>query len=109
MAMSGKRDHKEIKVQAASGGRKLTLDPIRELTLTLPAKEVESTITCGFQMEWVSGADDKEREFDLTTGGGVGSMYGTFQYQDKRYCFKAEDLIRAFIEAIEADDAKKAK
>ena len=96
----------EIKMEAAeSDGRKITLDPIRELTLTLPATEVESTILCGFQMEWVSGADG-DKEFDLTTGSGVGSGYGTFQYQDKRYCFKAEDLIRAFIAAIEADDAK---
>ena len=34
----------EITVQASKGGRKITLDPIREKVLSILCREVESTI-----------------------------------------------------------------
>ncbi|HEY7415782.1 MAG TPA: hypothetical protein VH593_11360 [Ktedonobacteraceae bacterium] len=46
----------QIKVTAASSnGRKLTLNPIRKRKLRIEAREVESTILCGFQQVWVEG------------------------------------------------------
>jgi hypothetical protein len=89
----------EIRIAAASGGREITLDPIRELRLEVPAREVESTIPCGFQVEWGAGEMGGE-EFCLTVGAGVGSPWLTFADLGKRYCLSAEDLVRAFIEAI---------
>lgn len=94
-----KRDEREIKVTASSGGRRLTLDPIRELPITLTIREVESTIPAGFQMAWVTG-DVNGDELEVSTGSGVGSKYGTIQYQGKRYVFDVNELVENFVAAV---------
>lgn len=96
-----KRSTGEIGCSAASNGRRITLEPIRTLRADLPFREVESTLPCGFRVEWASGDDKGKRLFQLNVGAGCGSRWGTFDYKGKQYCFDVEDLARALMQAIE--------
>lgn len=96
-------DHAELVVRAetiaADGTRTpLTLDG-PELTLAVTVHEVETTIPCGYQVDWISGEDDDGIEFRLGSGAGFGSFYATFQYGDRQFSLDGRDLIRAFVAA----------
>ena len=90
----------EIRVAASVGGRVLTLDPVRLLTLKLEVREVESAIPCGFQVEWAT-ADVRGDELMVCVGAGFGSRWATIRYQDKSYAFSVEDVVSSFLEALE--------
>ena len=93
-----KRVAGEIGVAASVGGRAITLDPIRTFDLTVPMREVESTLPCGLRMEWASG-EHKGEEFQLTSGAGVGSRWLTFSYKGRQYCADVEDIVTATFKA----------
>lgn len=92
----------EVGVQASTGGRQLTLDPIRVIPVTVDVREVESTIPCGFRMGWVDGEADG-KEFDIAAGAGCGSRWLTIKYGDKYFCMDIEDFLQSFIGAVEDD------
>ena len=89
-----------ISVQASSGGKRLTLDPIETHTIELEIHEVESTIPAGFQQLWGS-VDVNGDELELTSGAGVGSQQGTIHFRDKSYVFNSEALVEAFLRKID--------
>lgn len=88
----------EIKVEAASGGRRITLDPIRTFSIPVEVREVESTIPCGFQSVWLTASDEGKDIGNITAGAGVGSKWGTIKVGDRCYCFDAGELLAAVIE-----------
>lgn len=90
----------EILVEASLGGRRLTLDPIRVVTVPLEVREVESTIPCGFQSVW-GEAGEGDRRIELTAGAGMGSRWGTIVFRGKTYCFDANQLINAFVDELD--------
>lgn len=90
-----------ISCQASSGGRRLTLDPIKLLPVKFDLSEVESTIPCGFKQHWAEG-DNEGKKFEITTGAGVGSPYLTFHYEGKEYCAHLNEIVGGIIDAIEA-------
>jgi hypothetical protein len=95
----------EIRVGPVTvGGRQITLDPIRNIPVTFNIREVESTIPCGFQGQWGEGEIDGER-IELNTGGGFGSRWATIHYRGHDYCFKAEELLSAFLDGLAASEA----
>lgn len=93
----------EIKVDAAIGGRRITMDPIRVIDVPLEIREVESNIPAGFQIEWGTADIDGE-ELTLCSGAGMGSRWATIRYRGKSYAFTADQLITAFIEALRRAD-----
>lgn len=95
-----KRDGEPIRVTASVGGRRLTLDPLAEHTLPIQLREVESTIPCGFQIDWVSGEKGDE-EYRVAVGAGMGSEWATIHYKGKEYCFSARSLLDAFFAAVD--------
>lgn len=90
-------------MSASSGGRQITLDPLRLLPITVDVREVESTIPCGFSMEWVTGTHDG-KEFDISAGAGVGSRWLTISYGGRYFCMDIEDFLRAFLDSLETPD-----
>lgn len=82
--MPDRRYQHEIGVEAAVGGRRLTLDPIGEkIPLTaVNTWEVESTIPAGFRQVFISG-ENEEAEIELSSGAGLGSKWLTFNYEPK--------------------------
>jgi len=89
----------EIHVKASVGGRPLTLEPIRVIPVTIEVREVESTIPCGLQIEWVSGTTPDDKPIELTAGAGMGSRWGTIHYGGRGYCFEVNQLLGAFVDA----------
>ena len=64
--------------QAAVNGRRITLGPVMERDpLTIQPVRVESAISAGFRIDWLSGEDEKGMTFNLACGAGVGSPYMT--------------------------------
>lgn len=95
------RNKGEISCRASSNGRECTADSIRDLTLSVPAKQIESSIVCGFRQEHASGLRGK-RKFELMTGAGCGSPWLIFQLEGKDYVIHVQDLIEAFFTAIDS-------
>ena len=78
----------EIKVQAATNGRRITLDPIMERDpLTVEVRRVENSLPAGLRQPWISGTGDDHGggsvHFDLSCGAGVGSPYMILAVQPK--------------------------
>lgn len=86
-------------IRASSNGRELTLDPIQKLTLAVPAKQVESSMPCGFRVEWASG-EHKGEPFEVLCGAGVGSPWMIFKYKGKEYVAEVGDIVGSFFDAI---------
>lgn len=106
--MTDLRDRHEIRVEAAVGGRRLTLDPIREKTIEVSVREVETTIPCGFQVNHVEGQTDEGLDFEFNSGAGMGSRWMTFKYRGHYVAIDVESLIRplvAWIDGVEAEQA----
>jgi hypothetical protein len=86
----------EIRVEALSGGRKITLDPLEERDLKVSARRVESTLAAGFKVGWVDGTLPDGRELEVCVGAGVGSEWLTAHIGDKQYAIS----VRAIIDAL---------
>lgn len=107
------RDNREIGVRASSGGRPITLDPIMETPpLSLERRRVESTIPCGFQIQWFDGSFEREGgtwTFDMAVGAGVGSRWMTICIKDpdgKTFayeCANMAEFTEGWIDAILTD------
>ena len=92
-------------VEASTDGRRLTLDPIRVIPITVEIREVESTIPCGFRQMW--GEVDIDGDvLQVTSGAGVGSEWATIQFRGKDYCFAISDVVASFVEALDATSGR---
>lgn len=61
--------------ETAVGGRRITLDAVLEPhDVVLKARRVESSLSAGFRMDWLSGSADGV-EVNLSCGAGCGSPY----------------------------------
>ena len=89
----------EIGVTASAGGRRITLDPIQLLPITVDVREVESTIPCGFRQAWVDG-EHNGTTFDIAAGAGLGSRWLTIHYGDRYFCMDIEDFLKSFLETL---------
>lgn len=87
----------EIAIEGTSNGRLVTLDPIREKHLSIPVRQVESTLPCGFQQHWAH-VDADGTECDIACGAGVGSKWMTVTIGDRRYCMSVEDIFVAVMQ-----------
>lgn len=85
---------------ASVNGRKLTLDPISRIPITIHVREVESTIPCGFQVNF-GEVDVDGHLFEVTAGAGVGSEWLTFRYKGKQYCFPISEVVGKMLDAID--------
>lgn len=91
----------QISCTAAIGGRPLTLDPIRVLSVPVDVREVESTIPCGLRQSWIDGKDG-DIKLALATGTGCGSQWLTFRYGDRSFCVDITEFVSALIDQIKA-------
>lgn len=80
--------------------RKLTLDPIREIEMTVKIREVESTIAAGFKIEWMSGEEPSIGEYALYAGAGVGSRWLTMHVAGKEYAVDMAEFFQRFIAEV---------
>lgn len=77
-----------MRVEASLGGRRLTLDNVLEglAPLELPRRRVESSIPCGFQVEWMTAEFEREGKpgwtLSLTAGAGFGSRWMVLTVRD---------------------------
>lgn len=103
-----------IGVRASSGGRPITLEPLNETTdLAVPARRVESTIPCGFQVNWSEGSttlvDGTEVTFEVNCGAGVASQWMTLRVTDadgETYaleCLSLYDVVGAWLARVGRD------
>jgi hypothetical protein len=100
MAKSKVEDaHGGLLTEASKGGRRLTLDPIREIPIELTIREVESTIPAGFQQEWGTVNVDGDVLW-LGTGAGLGSKYATIRFRGKGYVFEVNEIVEKFLDAL---------
>ena len=93
-----------VVVKASLGSRPLTLDPLATHKATVEWREVETTIPCGFQVQWGTAALDDGREVELCCGAGFGSNWMTAKVDGKSYCVSAEEIIEALLIAIGAPE-----
>ena len=93
-----------IRTDATVGGRRITLDPIQLLPITLNIREVESTLPAGFQSAWGEVEIDGDA-LKLTAGAGLGSQWGTITFRGKCYVWSISELARAFLEAVSEESA----
>lgn len=95
----------EIRVTASSGGRPLTLDPLAEHDVVMPARKVESSIAAGFRVDWVSG-DNDDVTFQLCAGAGFGSPYMVLTVKldgrDVQEVVDMRDVLPAWVNAVVA-------
>lgn len=98
--MSKKEVADPHQLPASSGGRRLTLDPIRVIPITLNIREVESTIPCGFQTPW-GEVDIDGHLLEVFGGAGFGSGWATIQYKGKSYCFPITEIVQEFLAGLE--------
>jgi hypothetical protein len=90
----------EIKTEfASSGGRIITLDPIKTFSVPIELREVESTAPCGFRVEWFTGEDSKIK-FKLCVGAGVGSKWMTFRYGNRQFCVDMAQTLEHFVNTV---------
>ena len=92
-------------VTAFSGGRRITLDPIKVHPITIEIREVESTIPCGFQTHWGSVDIDGD-ELEVFGGAGFGSQWTTIQFRGKSYCYPISEVVGAFLDALAEDNER---
>lgn len=97
-----------VDVQASSGGRRITLDPMMARDpLTIQPVRVESAIPAGFRIDWLSGEDEKGMTFNLACGAGVGSPYMTLTVKQDDVTVGQEivdmrDVVKVWIPALVA-------
>lgn len=87
-----------MEVEASSDGRRLTLDPIRTIDISVSVREVESTVPCGFRQEWISGTSNDGHEFELYAG--VASPWLIIHVDGKQYCTDIRDLLSTFLDRV---------
>lgn len=103
--MDPQKTHGEMAVQASVNGRRMTLDPVRSAHLSIAAREVESTLPCGFRQGWVEGdVAATGKHFSLEAGAGVGSRWLTFTYDGRDFCMDVGDIVTALIGFADAAD-----
>lgn len=90
-----------LRVTASSGGRSTPTSPSRVFEITLPIREVDSTIECGFQTEWGVIEDvDGRGPLRLHCGAGFGSGWATLTFDGKRYAISGADFVSSFLGAV---------
>lgn len=83
---------------------KSTLDPpIREIEMSINIREVESTLSAGFRIEWMSGEAPEVGKYSMYTGAGVGSRWLTMHVADKEYAVDMAEFFRRFIAEVTDD------
>jgi len=107
----------EQEVEASTGGRRITLNPLYERSpLVVAVRAVESTLPCGFRVGWMDGTgseDSPVESFDLDCGAGVGSSWLSLDITMKDGTRIAEiinmrEVLPAWVEAaVAAYDAQK--
>jgi hypothetical protein len=88
-----------MRVEASLGGRRLTLDNVLDglLPLSVERRRVESSIPCGFQVEWMDGEfkhDGQEGwRLQLTAGAGFGSRWMVLTIRDPEGKTFAQEVV----------------
>lgn len=95
----------ERKVVATRGGVNVRSntrgpeDPIRTFTLPIEVLEVESSINCGFRMQWGEVDVDGDR-LEISSGAGMGSTWATISFRGKDYAISAPQIVEAFLREV---------
>lgn len=102
----------ELVATASSGGRQITLDPLMEReALAVTPRRVESTIPCGFQINWFEGTGKHaetgvEVDFDLNAGAGMGSRWLTLSVKvpgedgRRNECIDMQEFLGRWVDAV---------
>lgn len=95
-----------IRVGASGHGRTTPENPTRVFEISIPIREVGSTIECGFQVPWGKIEDvDGRGPLEMGCGAGFGSGWATIKFEDTTYAISGADFVSAFLGALDVGEA----